>query len=71
MVTYDALGGRPAMIFIAGTTDLSHIVFGANGTAWGELTAVSAITRAARDTRHSIGWHLERGRTFYGELVQG
>ncbi|KKP00730.1 hypothetical protein THAR02_07156 [Trichoderma harzianum] len=50
-VTPDAACGRPTMIFVAGTFDLSHIVFGANETAWGELTAVSAITRVARDTR--------------------
>ncbi|UKZ96173.1 uncharacterized protein TrAFT101_010973 [Trichoderma asperellum] len=43
--------GRPTMIFIAGTLDLSRLVFGANETAWGDLTAVSAITRKARDIR--------------------
>lgn len=50
-VTSDAPCGRPTMLFVAGTFDLSRIVFGANETAWGQLTAVSAITRMARDTR--------------------
>lgn len=39
------------MIFVAATVDHSRIVFGANETSWGALTAVSAITRVARDTR--------------------
>lgn len=50
-VTSDALCGRPTMIFVAGSPDLSHIVFGANEAAWGEFTAISSITRMARDTR--------------------
>ncbi|KAL6698548.1 hypothetical protein J3F84DRAFT_345506 [Trichoderma pleuroticola] len=50
-VTSDAPCGRPTMIFVAGKPDLSHVVFGANETAWGNLTAVSTITRTARDTR--------------------
>ncbi|PTB56424.1 hypothetical protein M431DRAFT_518183 [Trichoderma harzianum CBS 226.95] len=50
-VTSDAPCGRPTMLFVSGTFDLSHIFFGANETAWGELTAVSAITRIARDIR--------------------
>ncbi|KAM0261170.1 hypothetical protein ACHAQJ_002432 [Trichoderma viride] len=45
--------GRPTMIFVAGSMDLSGIrtVFGANETAWEDLTAVSAITRTMRDIR--------------------
>ncbi|KAL7936452.1 hypothetical protein V8C35DRAFT_295525, partial [Trichoderma chlorosporum] len=50
-VTSDTPCGRPTMVFVAGSLDLSHIVFGANEPTWGDLTALSAITRAARDAR--------------------
>ncbi|EHK47084.1 hypothetical protein TRIATDRAFT_306808 [Trichoderma atroviride IMI 206040] len=43
--------GRPTMLFVAATPDRSRIVFGANETSWGTLTALSAITRMARDIR--------------------
>ncbi|PON20215.1 hypothetical protein TGAM01_v210899 [Trichoderma gamsii] len=43
--------GRPTMLFVAATEDRSRVVFGANQTSWGGLTAVSAITRKARDIR--------------------
>ncbi|KAL7816798.1 hypothetical protein V8C44DRAFT_355833 [Trichoderma aethiopicum] len=50
-VTSESPCGRPTMMFIAGSMDLSRFVMGANGTAWDSLTPVSAITRAARDVR--------------------
>ncbi|KAL7899012.1 hypothetical protein HDV63DRAFT_78921 [Trichoderma sp. SZMC 28014] len=43
--------GRPTMLFIAATPNRSRIVFGANQTSWGTLTAMSDITRRARDIR--------------------
>ncbi|KAM0454228.1 hypothetical protein ACHAPV_008501 [Trichoderma viride] len=49
-VTFDKCG-RPTMLFVAATPDRSRIFFGANETSWGRLTALSAITRMARDTR--------------------
>ncbi|KAM0447665.1 hypothetical protein ACHAO4_008806 [Trichoderma viride] len=49
-VTFDKCG-RPTMLFVAATPDRSRIFFGANETSWGTLTALSAITRMARDTR--------------------